>query len=158
MTLKGFLAWFTIMGLFVFTIIHLTPYLAAQGIPFAMGSGNGTVGTSLVTPTETVCATTAGVSTVGARTITLHGYAQITSGAGTTAMTMRLRRGAGIGGANVVTPTAVSDTAGDTKGYGFNQDDSPGEVANQQYTLTAQPTAATAAGTIQTCHLDAIVH
>lgn len=146
------------LGLFVFVVIRLTPWAASQGIPLAISSANGTFGQSLVTPTETACVTTAGLSTVGARSISLHGQALITSGAGTTAMTLRLRRGSGTGGTQVVTATAVSDTAGDTKPYTFDYDDTPGEVAGQQYTLTAQPTGATAAGTIQTCHLDATAH
>lgn len=146
------------LGLFVFVVIRLTPWAASQGIPLALSSANGTYGASLPTPTESTCATTPGISTVGARTVSLHGQALITSGAGTTAMTLRLHRGSGTGGTQVVTATAVSDTAGDTKPYSFDYDDTPGEVAGLQYTLTAQPTGASAAGTINTCHLDAIAH
>lgn len=146
------------LGLFVFIVMRVTPWATSQGIPLAVSSANGTYGASLPTPTEAVCATTPGISTVGARGISLHGQALITSGAGTTAITMRLRRGSGTGGTQVVTATAVSDTAGDTKAYSFDYDDSPGEVAGLQYTLTAQATGASAAGTINTCHLDAIAH
>lgn len=155
---RSTLASIVVLSLFVFLMVSLSPHLKAQGIPFLMASANGTYGASLPTPTETACATTPGVSSIGARTMSLHGQALITSGAGTTAMTLRLRRGNGTGGTQVVTATAVSDTAGDTKPYSFDYDDSPGEVAGLQYTLSAQPTGASAAGTINTCHLDVIGH
>lgn len=127
------------------------PYVGAQAPPLLFGSGTCAASVTVVTSTETALATTAGITTKGAQTVRLHGFAQVTAGAGTTAYTFNWRRGSGTSGTQVTTPTAVSATAGANAVYAYDLEDKPGEVAGQQYTLTVKDTGATANGTVQNC-------
>ncbi len=53
---------------------------------------------TIVTTAETVVATLAGITTPRKVNITLRGWAQVTTGAATTALTARVRRGTTIAG------------------------------------------------------------
>jgi len=151
--MKRTIEWVWILAVLLL-VAALTPHDAPAQVPsFYFGSQACSFGTSVPTGTETTLVTSAPLSTQGPRAIYLHGQAVLTAGTGTTAFTLRIRRGSGTGGANVITPTAISATAGGTADYDFTVIDTPGEVAGQQYTLTVQPTGASAAGTAQTCTL-----
>lgn len=138
--------------------VAIPQHVWAQLPGFSFGSQACTFNTAIVTGTETSLVTSAPISTQGARTITLHGSVIVTPGQGATAVTVRIRRGSGTGGANVITPTAITPTAGGTAGYTFDVDDFPGEVAGQQYTITVQQTGASTNGTANTCELWYIAH
>lgn len=103
----------------------------------------------VTTTTETVILTLPAVSTNGAQdTVALQGSVDITTGAGSTFVTVRVRRGTGITGAVVGAQDPITATAGSTQNIGFDVADNPGEVAGQAYVVTVQQTAATANGSV----------
>lgn len=113
---------------------------------------------TVTTTTEAQGVELAGVTTVRAgQTITLIGTVVLDSGAGTTAVTPRIRRG------NDQTGTAVSDavaqetTAANAATWTVHATDAPGEVTGQSYEITVQQTGATGNGTIAYASLTAIV-
>jgi len=114
--------------------------------------------TIVVTTAETDAVETPGVQTTPQRArVRLHGFAQVTAGVGATAVTLRVRRGAGVGGAIVGEGNPVTVAAGNTVNLSIDVEDSPGEVANQVYTLSVQQTAATGNGTVVQAELAATV-
>ncbi len=110
-------------------------------------------GVTLTAATETSIVTAAGITTKGAQTVRVWGVATITTAALTTAVTLRIRRGSGTGGTSVGTPTAVAEAASTAVNLAFAGEDAPGEVAGQQYSLTAQATGPAANGTVNNCEL-----
>lgn len=119
-----------------------------------------TADTSLVTVAETVIATLSNVGTTRpGEPIKLRGWAQITTGGSTTALTLRIRRdslsGAVVGEGN---PENVSAAAGSTESHEIvTQDSFAGEVPSQTYVLTAQQTGAAANGSCLQALLEAEV-
>jgi len=133
--------------------------VVGQGLPVVTASATcPAAGVTLTTTTETALVTTPGIATLGARTISIQSVAQITSGTAATAITLRVRRGSGTGGTSVGTPAALTVTAGNTAVLAYGFDDTPGESAGLQYTVTAQQTAATANGTAVSCELTVLGH
>lgn len=114
-----------------------------------MYSHHATSDTTLTTTTETVVATISDVTTAkpGER-VNLRGWAQVTTGGSTTALTLRIRKGTTISGTLIgeATVEQVEAAAGSTEAHDISVDDSPGEVAYQSYVLTVQQTAAAANG------------
>lgn len=105
--------------------------------------------TPLVTTAETVIATLAGVSTnQPGQTVALRGSARITTGAATTALTLRVRRDSLTGTlVGEATPEQIEAVAGSTEGHDiYVQESDPGEFSGRTYVLTAQQTAATGNG------------
>lgn len=101
----------------------------------------------LPTTTETVIATTAGLSTPGpGMTVRLLGTSHLTLGAGATGITMRIRRGVDTTGVVVGTADTLAEAASTTVQADVGGEDTPGEVAGQQYVMTAQQVAAAANG------------
>lgn len=120
-----------------------------------------TADTPIVTTTETVAATVVvpAVPGPGAR-IKLTGFAQVTAGTATTALTMRIRRGTDATGTLVGegNPIQGGVAAGSTSEVVLEVTDTPaGEVAQQSYVVTVQQTAATANGSIVQASLRATV-
>lgn len=119
-----------------------------------------TADTTLVTTAETVVATLSNVGTTRpGEPIKLKGWAQITTGGSTTAITLRVRRdtltGTLVGEGN---PENVSAAAGSTEAHEISTQDSfAGEVPSQTYVLTAQQTAAAANGSCLQAFLEAEV-
>ncbi len=104
--------------------------------------------TNIPTVNETDCGEVTGITTGGqGKTIRVSGWAQVTAGVGATALTARIRRGQGIGGAVVGEGNPVNVAAGNTVEVEVEVEDQPGDVDHQAYTLTVQQTAATGAGT-----------
>lgn len=102
----------------------------------------------ITTTTELSIATTAGMSPDNpGRVFRITGAVKITTGVGTTGLIARVRRGSGIAGALVGDATTVTAAAATTYDLAVDVEDSPGEVAGQQYSLTVQQVAATANGT-----------
>lgn len=106
---------------------------------------------NVTTTNETIAVTLAGVSSQRAgQKMLVDGFIQITTGANTTGLTIRVRRGATIadlvvGEANI---EQVETAAGNTEGHTVSFEDTPGEVGNQTYVLTVQAAGATADATI----------
>lgn len=118
--------------------------------PFGQLSSPIAANTNIPTTTETIVAQLDGVTTDGAsRRVELNGLVDLTTGAGTTAVVLRIRRGTTITG--TVVGTADTDTiigaAGSTDPYAIQEIDTPGDVNNLSYVLTVQQTGATGAGT-----------
>lgn len=117
-----------------------------------------TANTTLVTTTETVCATVSGVNTYRpGETIRLRGEVKLTTGTATTAVTPRIRRdsvtGTVVNEANAIT---VGAAAGSTESFEAQCEDSfSGEVAGQVYVLTLEQTGASANGTAVYAYLQA---
>lgn len=106
---------------------------------------------------EAVIATLGGISTRNpAGSVLLHGIVSIVAGTAATAVTLRVRRGNGTAGAQVGGSTAVTVVATDSYVIPFEVLDTPGDVADQQYSVTAQVTGATAASTVDAVSLTAI--
>lgn len=118
-----------------------------------------TIDAAVTLAAETVIATLPGVSTPTPDAIVrLRGWAQITTGASTTAVTLRIRRvsltGALVGEGN---PISIASAAGGTDEYEILTQDSPGDVASFAYVLTAQQTAGGANGSALQSYLEALV-
>lgn len=124
-----------------------------------VASAESSTNTTLTTTAETVVATLAGITTslVGQR-VKLRGWVQLTLGAATTTVTMRVRRtsvtGTLVGEANAV---AIPSAAGTTGEFEVCVEDSPGDLAGGTYVLTAEQTGATGDGTALQASLEAIL-
>ncbi len=103
---------------------------------------------NIPTTTETAILTTdpIAVSSPGAL-IRILGFVGFLTGTATTFLTIRIRRGSGIAGALVGGAIGLSVAAAQNYSVPIEAEDTPGEVAGQQYTITAQQTAATGNGT-----------
>lgn len=105
---------------------------------------------------ETVIATLGGISTRNpGGSVILRGLVNIVAGVAATSVTLRLRRGNGTTGTQVGTSVAATVTAADSYVLTTEAVDTPGDVADQQYSLTAQVTAATAVSTVDAVSLTA---
>jgi hypothetical protein len=115
-----------------------------------------TVDTPLVTTAETVVATLSTVSTnKPGQTVNLRGVFTLTTGASTTALTIRVRAdsltGSVIGEAPV---DALEAAAGSVETHDiYVEDSAPGEVQNKTYVLTVAQTAASTNGTVSSASL-----
>lgn len=104
---------------------------------------------AITTTTETVVATLSNVSTPRAVSVALKGWMQVTTGAGTTALTPRVRRGTTITGTLIgeANPVQVAAAAGSTEELEVAVVDSGADLAAASYVLTVQATGATADAT-----------
>lgn len=104
---------------------------------------------TLTTTAETVIATLSGVNTPRKTTVTLKGWLQLTTGAATTAVTLRIRRGTTITGTLIdeANPVTIGAAAGGTEQFDITATDEGVDLAGASYVLTAQQTAATGNGT-----------
>lgn len=105
----------------------------------AVATPNATEGTVLVS--EIV----GNVSDVGEGRL-VHGVLNVTAGAGTTAVVVRVRQGSGTGGTLVGVAQTVTLAAASTASIYYAAPD-PGTTASQ-YTVTIQQTGGTGAGTV----------
>jgi hypothetical protein len=107
--------------------------------------------TPVVTTAETVVATLSGVATnqPGAR-IGLSGQLTITTGAATTAVTLRIREDSVTGTVvGEATPDSVESAAGGTETHDiFGLHNAAGEYGSKTFVLTVEQTAATANGSV----------
>lgn len=114
-------------------------------------------GVAVATNVETVIATLPNVSLQGGQSIDLDGTVDITGGAGTTSVTLRIRRGVDATGALVGQPVQCNIAAGARDTRSIQATDSPpGDLAGASYVLTAQQTGGTANGTANSAYLSAI--
>lgn len=113
--------------------------------------------TALVTTAETVVATLTGVATPRRCNVMVSGRVSITTGASTTAVTLRIRRGPGITDTLIgeATPEQLNAAAGSTEGHDIEALDLGVDLAGATYVLTAQQTAASANGSALNADLHA---
>lgn len=111
-------------------------------------SVQSTTDVTLTTTTETVVATISGVNTPRRTTVTIKGWAQLTSGTATTTVTVRIRRGTTITGTLVDEANAITigAAAGTTEEYEITVQDENIDLAGGSYVLTLQQAAATGNG------------
>lgn len=121
--------------------------------------GPVTADTALVTTAETVVATVSGVTTGRAVNVQLRGWAQLTTGTNTTAVTPRIRRGTTIAGTLIGegNPVTIGAAAGSTEDFEVDVVDSGADIASASYVLTLQQTAASANGSCLQAAIEAYV-
>lgn len=108
---------------------------------------DGSANVTLVTTAETVVATlTVGDDTQEGDQIILEGVCQVTPGTACTSIQTRVRRN-NLTGPQVGQTAQQACSAAAPCNVATQVDDTPGEVAGQQYVLTAQQVAATGNGT-----------
>lgn len=97
---------------------------------------------------ETVIATLTGVSTPRRTDVQVEGWAQITPGTASTAITLRIRRGVDTSGVLVGegNPEAIAGAVASTEDHSIRVRDVGVDLFNGTYVLTAQATAATGNG------------
>lgn len=119
-----------------------------MGVRFPSVSSNSFVGPLPANANETVVLTTPPLTVpLDFAPVTLLWYFCYLAGTGNTAALFNIRRGTTVGGALVsVAPDTSPAVAGAQTGYSGIYFDVPGAVAGQQYSLTIQQFAATAAG------------
>lgn len=113
--------------------------------------------TPLVTTAETVVATVTGVSTnQPGQTVGIRGKANITLGASTTAVVMRVRRDSVTGTVvGEVQTEQISTAAGSTEDHEiYHEESAPGEFSGRTYVVTVSQTAATANGTVNNASVE----
>ena len=98
---------------------------------------------------ETVIATLTGVTTPRRTDVQIEGWAQITPGTATTAVTLRIRRGVDITGTLIGegNPGTVVGAVGVTEDHYLKVRDVGADLFAATYVLTAQQTAGTGNGT-----------
>ncbi|SRR6266496_1633491 len=108
-----------------------------------------TAGVAIVNAVETAALTTAVVSSsLDGDSICIEGDLNMLTGATTTAVVVRCRRGVGIAGALVGVAETFTIGAAANVSISFQFVDSPGAVANQQYTITVQQTGGSTNGNV----------
>ena len=106
---------------------------------------------------ETVIASLPNVSTNAGNNVDLEGTADLTAGAGTTAVILRIRRGIDATGPLVGSAVQCNIAAGARDTRTINATDQPsGDLAGATYVLTAQQTGGTANGVLNSAYLGAI--
>lgn len=117
-------------------------------------TNSATADTTVVTTAETAAVTSDPISpTSDGAELTIAGVVNITTGASTTAVVVRVRRGAGVAGALVGETETHTLAAAAQASIPFGVTDFPGAVSGQQYTVTVVQTAATGNGTINNAYI-----
>jgi hypothetical protein len=123
-----------------------------------MTVATGPVGANVPNVTETVVCTLAGITLPRAGMPVVIAYVgTLLTGASTTAVTVRCRRGVDATGVLVGSAEIPTEAAATTDPLPGQWQDNPGELANGTYVITVQQTAATGAGTSQTAVAVALV-
>lgn len=118
----------------------------------------GLPGTNVPNVTETVIASIGGVTLPRAGLpVAVSCAGSMITGATTSAVTLRCRRGVDATGALVGVAEVPTEIAGNQVNLAGAWLDTPGELANATYVITVQQTAATAAGTDVTMAATALV-
>lgn len=120
-------------------------------------SAYGETDTSLVTTAETVVASVSGTSTNQAgQTVSIRGKANITLGATTTAVVMRVRRDSLTGTVvGEVQTEQISTAAGSTEDHEiYREEVAPGEFSGRTYVITASQTGAGGNGTVNNASVE----
>lgn len=87
--------------------------------------------------------------------VAISGFCTVTIGTAGVSALLRLRRG-GIAGQTLISLTPITVVAGNVYILDLQYVDTPGEVVNQQYSMTLTVASATAASTVGQAQLQAI--
>lgn len=113
---------------------------------------------TVTTTTELVACTSDFISTPRpGMTITLIATINLTVGTGTTSVSVKCRRGTTTAGTQVDETVTFNISAGNTDDLACSFQDTPGDVASQQYVVTVTQTGATGNGTVVHASLHALV-
>lgn len=108
--------------------------------------------TSIPNTTEAIAQVSPPLSvTTDGDSVEVSGTINITTGTGTTAITIRCRRGTGLTGAIVGVAEVHPQAASTQDVIAFDFQDFPGAVAGLTYSITMQQTAGTGTGTLNAC-------
>lgn len=136
---------------------YFGPVEMAMGVRFPSVASNVVIGSPALAAETIICTTPPLNIPLDFAQVLLFWYIFITIGASGTGLTLRIRRGTGLTGTQVnVTPT-FSYVAGQNAGQSGCYFDTPGAIAGQQYTLTAQIPAGAAASAVGDVSLMALV-
>jgi hypothetical protein len=118
-------------------------------MPTVIKSSKEVANDTIVTTAETVLCTLSGVSTGRQASVQLRGWAQVTTGTATTALTPRIRRGVDATGVLIgeADPVTIGAAAGGTENLYVEAEDIGVDLSNATYVLTVVQTAATGNGT-----------
>lgn len=122
----------------------------------ATGAGVVNPGASAETVIYTTPSLVVGSATAGSNPILIRGYANITTGTGTTTLTIRVRQGS-LTGPLVSAAAAESATAGAVRSFnigGVDLTDYLASAGGGVYVITAQQTGGTAAGTTNSVFIE----
>lgn len=112
---------------------------------------------TITTTSETALCTVSGIDTTPeGDQVQLQGNVDLTPGAGSTSVTLRIRRGAGTAGQVVGVGQGDQVVAGQPSQTSAAGADTPGELSGGQYTLTAQLAGATANSSVTAASLQAL--
>ena len=105
--------------------------------------------TSLVTTAETTVVSVGGIDTPTADAqVTIEADLTLTTGAGTTGVTLKVYRGATTAGVVVAQTTAITAAAAAEVNLSISGIDTPGLVDEQAYSVSVQQAAATGNGSM----------
>ncbi len=125
-----------------------------MGVRYPSVSSNTLVNATVVTTTETVIVTTPPLTlALDFATVLLFWDIALVTGASTTSIVVRLRRGTTVTGTLVNIAQNDTITTASAVRRGGCYFDVPGAVGGQQYSLTVQQNAATANGSITDANL-----
>lgn len=146
----------------LFAVLVAVAAIAAPAIAPAQVSAafetSSTASTTITTTTEQVACTLPGVFTPRpSQTVRLAGQVVVSTGASTTSLTFRIRRGSTTSGTQVSSSGSIAAAASTSVLFPWSGDDAPGEIGGQAYVLTVTQGAATTNGTISYCQLQALV-
>ena len=121
-----------------------------MGVRQAQTVSNTITNANVVTTTETVIATLPPLSpTQDNSTVLINWLAALTTGASTTALQFRLRRGTTVAGTQVGQTYQINVVASAAQFYAGFYFDIPGVIAGQQYVLTVQQVGASTNASVQ---------
>lgn len=129
-------------------------------MPLAEYTSNVVLNSPTANAAETVIAQVQNVSNYAAGTrVHVRGWANITPGATTSALTFRLRRGVDATGTlvGVASNEGAGFTVGQADDWTVEGQENPAEIAGASYVLTVQQTAGTAGATVNAVELTATV-
>lgn len=116
--------------------------------PVKNAVSDGPANVTLTTTSETIVCTISGADvTQEGDQVIIEGFAQVTTGAGTTSLQLRVRRGTTLSGPQVGQTAQQTCTAAAPAQIGIQVDDVPPESSNLSYVLTVQQVGATGNGT-----------
>lgn len=118
---------------------------------------HSTTDVTVPTTTETVAITSPAVKIpVATCRVLVTAWCQLTSGAGTTTVTLRIRRGTTTGGTQIGEAIAepLKTAAGSTEPFSIMVVDALANAASAEYVLTVQQAGATGNGTVVQAAID----
>jgi hypothetical protein len=125
------------------------PWAALMGVRFPSQASNAILNQPIVTTAQTICCITPPINLpLDFALVLILWYYVVTLGASTNSVTVRIHRGTTTAGAVLNTPTNFAATASTIVSSSGCYFDTPGAVANQQYSLDIAQVGATGNATV----------